>query len=41
MAALTLSDSDLLHVLTLLRSADRPMTTDDLVQALRQRTSGR
>lgn len=37
LAGMTLSESDLMYVLTLLRSSDRPMTTDELVAALRQR----
>lgn len=37
MATSTLSDSDLMYLLTLLRSSDQPMTTAELVQALRDR----
>jgi predicted transcriptional regulator len=39
LANLSLSDTDLYHLLTLLRSSDRPMTTDELVAALRQRAA--
>jgi hypothetical protein len=34
---LTLNDSDLMYLLTLLRSSDKPLTTAELVAALRQR----
>jgi predicted transcriptional regulator len=34
---LTLSESDLMYLLTLLRSNDQPMTTSDLVHALQER----
>ncbi len=34
---LTLSDSDRMYLLTLLRSSDQPMTTHELVAALRER----
>ncbi len=34
---LTLSESDLMYLLTLLRSSDVPMTTTELVQALQER----
>jgi hypothetical protein len=37
MAIMALSDSDLMYLLTLLRSSDRPMTTEQLVQALKDR----
>jgi hypothetical protein len=37
MAASTLSDSDLMYLLTLLRSSEQPMTTEQLIQALRDR----
>lgn len=33
----TLSESDLMYLLTLLRSSDQPMTTHELVQALQER----
>ena len=36
--AATLSDSDLMYLLTLLRSNEQPMTTEQLVQALRERS---
>lgn len=39
MAAVTLNETDLMYLLTLLRSSDRPLTTDELVAALRQRAS--
>ncbi len=37
MASKTLSDSDLMYLLTLLRSSDQPMTTEQLVAALKSR----
>lgn len=37
MATLTLGELDMQFLLTLLRASDRPMTTDELVAALRQR----
>jgi hypothetical protein len=40
-AALTLTDADLMYVLTLLRSSDRPLSTAELAQALRERAAGR
>lgn len=39
MPPVRLSDEDLTYLLFLLRNADRPMTTADLVQALRQRAA--
>lgn len=33
----TLSESDVMYLLTLLRSSDLPMTTAELVQALQER----
>lgn len=38
MANMTLSDVDLSTLLTLLRGSDRPLSTDELVAALRERT---
>ncbi len=38
MATQTLADSDLMYLLTVLRSSDQPMTTQQLVDALRERT---
>lgn len=38
MAATTLSDSDLMYLLTILRSSDHPMTTQQLVDALKGRS---
>ena len=38
MAAMTLTESDLLFIQTLLRSSDRPITTAELAEALRQRS---
>ncbi len=38
MATMTLSDSDVMYLLTLLRSSDRPMSTEQLVQALKERS---
>ena len=35
---MTLNDSDLMYLLTVLRSSDQPMTTEQLVQALKERT---
>ena len=35
---MTLSDSDLMYLLTLLRSSEQPMTTEQLIQALKERT---
>lgn len=37
MAGVTLSESDLMYLLTLLRSSDKPMTTAQLVEALKSR----
>lgn len=37
MPAVTLTESDLLYLLTLLRSSDTSLTTDELVTALRAR----
>lgn len=37
MATMTLSDTDLAYLLTLLRSSDRPLSTEELIEALRQR----
>jgi hypothetical protein len=37
MPSMTLSDSDLMYLLTLLRSSDQPMTTAELVQAIKER----
>jgi predicted transcriptional regulator len=37
MTVLTLSDSDLMFLLTLLRSSERPMSTSELVQTLKDR----
>jgi predicted transcriptional regulator len=37
---MTLTDADLTYLLTLLRSSDRPMTTEELAQALRERARG-
>jgi hypothetical protein len=37
LAALTLSDSDLLYLLTLLRSSEQPMSTTQLAAALKER----
>jgi hypothetical protein len=37
MPAVTLNDSDLMYVLTLLRSSETPLTTAELVAALRAR----
>lgn len=34
---MTLSDSDVMYLLTLLRSSEQPMSTEQLVQALKQR----
>lgn len=34
---MTLSESDMMYLLTLLRSSDQPMTTEQLVQALKER----
>lgn len=34
---LTLNESDLMYLLTLLRSSDQPMTTSELVEALQER----
>jgi hypothetical protein len=41
MAAVILTDSDLMYLLTLLRSSDRPLTTAELIVALRARSAGR
>ena len=40
MASKVLSDADLMYLLTLLRSSDRPMTTEELVAALKSRGKG-
>ena len=37
MAAVTLTESDLMYLLTLVRSSDTPLTTAQLVAALRER----
>jgi hypothetical protein len=37
LAAMTLSDSDLLYLLTLLRSSEQPLSTTQLVAALKER----
>jgi hypothetical protein len=39
-ATATLSDSDLMYLLTLLRSSEQPLTTEQLIQALRERARG-
>lgn len=38
MANITLSESDLMYLLTLIRSSDQPMTTEQLVDALKNRS---
>jgi predicted transcriptional regulator len=35
---MALSDSDVMYLLTLLRSSEQPMSTEQLVQALKERT---
>ena len=35
---MALSDSDVMYLLTLLRSSEQPMSTEQLVQALKDRT---
>jgi hypothetical protein len=35
---MALSDSDLMYLLTLLRSSEQPMSTEQLIQALKERT---
>lgn len=35
---MALNDSDLMYLLTLLRSSEQPMSTEQLVQALKDRT---
>jgi hypothetical protein len=37
LATLTLPDSDLMYLLTLLRSSEQPMSTEQLAAALRER----
>jgi hypothetical protein len=37
MSGMTLSDADLEFVLAVLRSSDRPIATEELIQALRER----
>jgi hypothetical protein len=37
-AAQTLSDADLMYLMTIIRSSEQPMTTAQLVQALRERS---
>ena len=39
MANMTLSETDLTYLLTLLRSSDRPLSTEELVAALRARNA--
>ena len=34
---MALSDSDVMYLLTLLRSSEQPMSTEQLVQALKER----
>lgn len=34
---MALSDADLMYLLTLLRSSEQPMSTEQLVQALKER----
>lgn len=38
MASMALNDSDVMYLLTLLRSSEQPMSTEQLVQALKDRT---
>lgn len=38
MRTMALSDSDVMYLLTLLRSSEQPMSTEQLVQALKERT---
>jgi hypothetical protein len=38
MATNTLSDSDLMFLLTIIRSSDQPMTTQQLIDALKGRS---
>lgn len=35
---MALSDSDMMYLLTLLRSSEQPMSTEQLLQALKDRT---
>ena len=37
---MVLNDSDLMYLLTLLRSSEQPMSTAQLVQALKERNQG-
>ena len=37
MATMTLSESDMMYLQTLLRSSEQPMSTAQLVEALRER----
>jgi hypothetical protein len=37
---MTLSDSDVMYLLTLLRSGELPMSTEQLLQALKERSNG-
>jgi hypothetical protein len=36
---MTLSDSDVMYLLTLLRSSEQPLSTEQLVQALKDRSN--
>jgi hypothetical protein len=38
MAAVILSDADLMYLMTLIRSSDHPLTTKQLVDALKTRS---
>jgi hypothetical protein len=38
-ASMSLSDADLMYLLTLIRSSERPISTKELVDALKQRAT--